>query len=328
MKKYSLALFLIIMAENVFAQKYMFVYNPDKYVAIRKDTIPQSQIVDTLFNLQLVKIEKDFQLNGWRKVIKNEKSQGYVHQRWLRSLPESYEATLDSLFCPESRMRGNDKLAYGKIAVSGYEFGSAFVAAIDCSEIIVQFTYPVYRLRTHLYPYEGYAYNYLHSINVDPVNVVIINAKTGELLEYRDEYAAFSQIEILDGRILFKEAFEYSFYRNRKGKMCRGLIPYRSYITLPPEEKELPKLIDSAKKAVERAKKSAQPSKSLKESLGKNTTEYMEKLRHAFFCGNKDATVYYPYIIKNLLWEEGENHDIIDYRFELWGYENLGEVEL
>jgi len=310
--RYSLFLFLFTIGILSHAHKYMLVYDTDKYTNVRTEASINSAIKDTLLNLQIVRINGV--TNGWAELDYEE---GYVHKSRLKEIPRKLYDSLDVILDRHiaSSLKSN-----------------LFVVAADCPEIMFN---PYDLSIANLTPHEN------EYLNEQPD---CINMKCSELffLSYlkdkrtpiiADWLPRTINISLCNGRLIFRERdYEYSFYRNKDGKLCRGLIPYNSYNTIEPlNDHELREVLDIAKRAIDAAK--ADPSGIpyygvRKVIVNGNDFEYLDKLRRAYFMGNKDALKYYPYLVNNYHLDGEGTHAIEKYDIELFIYNNSGEVVL
>jgi len=298
----------LLFIAHLSAQKYMFAYDSDKYVNMRRNPDKNSQIIDTVFNLQIIRTGKP--AKGWAPVLDGaENICGYIHNSRLVEIPGKYKDKLDSLYA-------------GRIDWSS----PVFVAAVDCPEIVTIFSYYSQGGITIDKDTDGR----ISCISTYPDDVWILDIRTGKLLEDRSAISPFTNVSFCDGRLVFRDArFEYSFYRNRKGLLCRGLIPLQSYKGKSLTQQELNNILQTAEKAVNAGKADKnRPSEGIRQFIGTNDFKFLDQLRQAMYDGNELAREYYPYIMNNFPIDGEGTHAIETYIYEYWGFENKGEIIL
>ena len=283
----------LLTATICYAQDYAYVRDDDMYVYVRSDANINSPVIDTVYNLQIVKINTyEEEKNGW--VPAGMGRGGYIHKSRLRAMPAEYTASLDEALSDSAT--------------------DIFITAVECPEIVVS----TYLYRPEIEEYTTGWNRGRHRVT-STENHTIRNLKTGEILE---EFSVIYPVEmtIYPSRLIFSSSdFTFYYYRNQNDKTCRGLtfLNTGDILTLSPREQA--DVLAVAREAYENQST---------DNIDVNDFEYWSKLESLYLRGNADAQKFYPYLMPEFPTDGEGSHVIEKYLGRKWAYDNRGEVVL
>lgn len=318
MKQIHLTIYLLsilLASQGVYAQRFMYVHDHDLYVNVRSGAGSQHPVIWKVYNLQLVKIVDSDEINGWLEVDWGTDQTGFIHRSRLVGLPEN--------------------LTYG---CNSMKNGICFIASQDCPEIVVYLYF-----NPSIIPHKD--------VKTEPIrftikdDMFIKNIQTGQVIDevnaIGSSFASF-YVSLFSGRLVFvNDYYLYSFYRNQRGELCRGLTLLSDSYLNALNNKELEVVIRKAKEAVNEAKMLAETISESQEykrtrvsydGIGKhietNDFDYLRKLEQAYYMGNSDAEELFPYILEFFPIDGEGTHAIEDFYTRLNGFQNRGEIVL
>lgn len=306
--KHTIFFAILALSLTTSAQNYSYVLDPDLYVNVRQGAGVHFPVADTIYNLQIVKHIPSPAVNGWMQIeYNNDAYIGFVHRSRLQPLPEKYTQTLDSLWTP-----------------------SLFIAGVDCPQIIAFIS--VYEKEIIKEKYGAVP----SLINLALEDLLIMNLETGSIIDDYDIIAPVNARLYGERMLFYNGNYEFSFYRNRDKKTCRGLTLLDGFYTAVTDRDGLNKVVSTSIKAIAEARTATKGLSEedtiivfrniLEQYISVNNFDFLSMLEQAVFSGNKEAESIYNDILYYFPIDGAGTHEIEFYFLRLKGYKNYGET--
>ncbi|MCD7969372.1 MAG: SH3 domain-containing protein [Alistipes sp.] len=205
---YLILLLALQGAATAFGQEFRYVHDSDLYVLVREEARPGAPILDTLYNLQVVKT--GVTENGWVEVTGRQGRMGWVHGSRLVPMPEDPAGVLAAGY--EERP-GQDFLGF----IGGTDVPHIF---IHCSGLYNN-------------QYEPALQRFDLSLSVPVVcrpraeNVYVYDLRNGEMVASWGALYAIAAFYIYPGRTVFADYCDaqFSFIKDPAGRTCISIVP-------------------------------------------------------------------------------------------------------